>query len=57
MLKTEIDEQAKALQTWLLEWSIKTVEKHRGSLMSKLAVRSVAELMARALKDGLIDPI
>lgn len=40
-----------------LNISIKTVEKHRGSLMSKLAVRSVAELMARALKDGLIDPI
>jgi len=40
-----------------LNISIKTVEKHRGSLMSKLEVRSVAELMARALKDGLIDPL
>jgi DNA-binding NarL/FixJ family response regulator len=41
----------------LLNISAKTVEKHRGSLMNKLGVRSVAELMARALKDGLIDPV
>lgn len=41
----------------LLDISAKTVEKHRGSLMNKLGVRSVAELMARALKDGLIDPL
>lgn len=36
--------------------SIKTVDKHRTSLMAKLEVRSVTQLMARALRDGLIDP-
>ena len=36
--------------------SIKTVDKHRTSLMQKLEVSSVAQLVARALKDGLIDP-
>ena len=35
--------------------SVKTVEKHRGSLMAKLDVNSIAQLLARALKDGLID--
>lgn len=35
--------------------SPRTAEKHRASLMAKLDVRSVAELMARALKDGLLD--
>lgn len=35
--------------------SIKTVDKHRTSLMQKLEVNSVAQLVARALKDGLID--
>lgn len=35
--------------------SPRTAEKHRASLMSKLDVRSVAELMARALSDGLLD--
>lgn len=35
--------------------SPRTAEKHRASLMNKLEVRSIAELMARALKDGLID--
>lgn len=39
----------------VLNISAKTVEKHRTSLMQKLAVHSVAELMARALQDGLID--
>ena len=36
--------------------SIKTVDKHRTSLMQKLDVSSVAQLVARALKEGLIDP-
>ena len=36
--------------------SIKTVDKHRTSLMQKLEVTSVAQLLARALKEGLIDP-
>lgn len=36
--------------------SPKTIDKHRVSLMKKLEVHSVAELMMRALKDGLIDP-
>ena len=35
--------------------SPRTAEKHRASLMAKLEVRSVAELMARALQDGLLD--
>jgi len=35
--------------------SIKTVEKHRGSLMAKLDVHSVAELMVYALREGLLD--
>ena len=39
----------------LLNISPKTVEKHRTSLMQKLEVHSIAELMARALQDGLID--
>jgi DNA-binding NarL/FixJ family response regulator len=36
--------------------SIKTVDKHRTSLMQKMHVNSVAQLLARAVKDGLIDP-
>ena len=36
--------------------SPRTAEKHRASLMTKLEVRSVTELMARALRDGLINP-
>ncbi len=36
--------------------SIKTVDKHRTSLMQKLEVSSVAQLVALALKEGLIDP-
>ncbi|MFT5489152.1 MAG: DNA-binding NarL/FixJ family response regulator, partial [Alphaproteobacteria bacterium] len=32
--------------------SPRTAEKHRASLMAKLGVHSVAELMARALEDG-----
>lgn len=39
----------------LLNISPKTVDKHRSSMMQKLDVHSVAQLMARALKDGLID--
>lgn len=35
--------------------SPRTVEKHRASLMQKLDVSSIAELMAKALKDGLLD--
>jgi len=35
--------------------SIKTVEKHRSSLMAKLNVHSVAELMVYALREGLLD--
>ncbi|MEE4279063.1 MAG: response regulator transcription factor [Halieaceae bacterium] len=34
--------------------SPKTVDKHRTSLMSKLEVHSVAQLMARAIRDGLV---
>ncbi|MEM7303477.1 MAG: response regulator transcription factor [Pseudomonadota bacterium] len=36
--------------------SIKTVDKHRTSLMQKLDVHSVPQLMAKALKEGMIDP-
>lgn len=39
-----------------LNISPKTVDKHRTSLMGKLGVHSVVELIGRALKDGLIDP-
>jgi DNA-binding NarL/FixJ family response regulator len=35
--------------------SPRTAEKHRASLMTEFDVRSFAELMARALKDGLLD--
>jgi DNA-binding NarL/FixJ family response regulator len=35
--------------------SAKTVEKHRASLMAKLQVHSVAELLVYALKEGLLD--
>ena len=40
----------------LMSISPKTVDKHRTSLMQKLGVHSVAELMAHALREGLIDP-
>lgn len=40
----------------LLCISPKTVDKHRTSLMNKLGVHSVAELMSLALQEGLIDP-
>lgn len=36
--------------------SAKTVDKHRTSLMQKLDVHSIAELMAYALREGLIVP-
>lgn len=36
--------------------SHKTVDKHRTSLMDKLDVHSVAELLAYAFREGLIDP-
>ncbi|MGY6276768.1 LuxR C-terminal-related transcriptional regulator [Methylomonas sp. MgM2] len=36
--------------------SPKTVDKHRTSLMEKLDVHSVAELLAYAFREGLIDP-
>lgn len=39
----------------LMSVSPKTVDKHRTSLMQKLEVHSVAELMAFALREGLID--
>lgn len=34
---------------------VKTVEWHRGNLLNKLGVRSVAELVHYALKNGLVD--
>ena len=39
----------------LMGISPKTAEKHRASLMQKLGVNSIAELMAKALRDGLIE--
>lgn len=39
----------------LLVISPKTVDKHRTSLMDKLGVHSVAELLAYAFREGLID--
>lgn len=41
----------------ILNISPKTVDKHRTSLMAKLDVHSFSELMARALKDGLLESI
>ncbi|MGV6800783.1 MAG: response regulator transcription factor [bacterium] len=38
----------------LMGISAKTADKHRTSLMGKLKVHSLAELMAKALKEGLI---
>lgn len=38
-----------------LSISVKTVEKHRGSLMAKLNVRSVSELMVVAMREGWLD--
>lgn len=38
-----------------LNLSPKTVEKHRTSLMQKLGVRSMSELLAHALREGLLD--
>ena len=40
----------------LLGISAKTVDRHRTSLMQKLDVHSVAQLIALALREGLIDP-
>lgn len=37
--------------------SPKTVEKHRGTLMSKLGVHSISGLMAYALREGLLDEL
>ena len=39
----------------LMGISPRTAEKHRANLMTKLGVRSLPELMARALSDGLIE--
>ena len=39
----------------LLGISPKTAEKHRTSLMQKLGVKSAVELMAKALREGLIE--
>lgn len=36
--------------------SIKTVDRHRTSVMGKTGVHSAAELIAYALREGLIDP-
>lgn len=38
-----------------LSISAKTVEKHRASLMAKLGVHSVSELLVHALREGLLD--
>ncbi|OAN79176.1 DNA-binding response regulator [Jannaschia sp. EhC01] len=39
----------------LMGISPKTAEKHRASMMAKLEVRTLAELMAKALQEGLIE--
>ena len=39
----------------LLSVSAKTVDKHRASLMRKMGVNTVATLLMRAMRDGLID--
>lgn len=40
----------------ILGISAKTVDHHRTSMMKKLGVRSAAQLIAYALREGLIDP-
>ena len=40
----------------ILGISIKTVDRHRTSMMQKLGVHSVAQLIALALREDLIDP-
>ncbi|WP_299932388.1 response regulator transcription factor [uncultured Pelagimonas sp.] len=40
----------------ILGISAKTVDKHRTSMMQKLKVHSVPQLMAYALREGLVDP-
>ena len=40
----------------MLGISAKTVDRHRTNLMKKLDVHSVAQLIAYALREGLIDP-
>ena len=40
----------------ILKISVKTVEKHRGNLMSKLDVRNLAGLIRTAIKHGLVLP-
>ena len=40
----------------ILGISIKTVDRHRSNLMQKLGVHSVAQMIAFALREGLIDP-
>lgn len=40
----------------ILGISAKTVDKHRTSMMQKLDVHSVPQLMAFALREGLVDP-
>ena len=40
-----------------LHISHKTVEKHRTSLMAKLGVHSMSELLAHALREGLLDSL
>jgi len=39
----------------LMGISPRTAEKHRASLMAKLGVKSAAELMSKALREGLIE--
>ena len=39
----------------LMGVSPKTAEKHRGSLMAKMGVKSAVELMSKALQEGLIE--
>lgn len=38
----------------MMNISVKTVEKHRANLMSKLNVHDVAGLMRTAIKHGLV---
>ena len=40
----------------ILGISVKTIDRHRTSMMQKLGAHSVAQLIAVALREGLIDP-